>query len=612
VTVVRRLPPSSRLLVVAVTLLCLAAASTSCSKSEDAPAPPGTTIPAAPDLGSDLLWDIAFGANGFTAVGNSGAVVTSPDGVSWKRQPSPTTQTLRAVAIDTDQSVAVGTGGTIVAWKGGAPTPADVRATNLIQPLLGITHGLGMWVAVGAAGTILTSPDLTTWTAQASGVSGDFFGVAFNEKLGEVAAVADDGSIVTSSDGVKWTRGRDVDGTWLWDITVGNGQFAASGAGGTVYTSVDGDQWEKRDTGTTQALRGIAFGNGMFVASGSDNTVVSSTDAVRWTPHQLPDQGVELWRPVFGNNLWAVVGAGTTIETSPDLSTWTGATHTGVAFYGVAATPDITIGVGVGGIVAKREPSGSWTTLTQVAGHRELRSVTWLPPVFIVTGSGGTILTSSDGATFTPHNASTTVAELWSVARGKDNRLVIVGAGGTILSSTDQGSTWKLVDSPSKATLFSVTWGPNGFVAVGVDGAILRSDDGVVWIAENPVTPETLRSVTSDASQYLAVGVAGTILSSADGVAWTRHTTLRTLTLRSVVKTEGAWVAVGAGGLVLRSPDLLTWSIVPSSTTEELFAVATVGSADKITKQLFAVGGVDVSIASTDAGETWQSTKNKA
>ena len=106
--------------------------------------------------------------------------------------------------------------------------------------------------------------------------------------------------------------------------------------------------------------------------------------------------------------------------------------------------------------------------------------------------------------------------------------------------------------------------------------------------------------------------MAGTILSSPDGVAWTRHTSLRTLTLRSVVKTEGAWVAVGAGGLVLRSPDLLTWSIVPSSTNEELFAVATIGTADKSTKQLFAVGGVDVSIASTDAGETWQATKNKA
>src|SRR4051812_40268078 len=46
---------------------------------------------------SNLYWSVAAGADGFVAVGNSGIVITSPDGVSWTPRPAPTTETLRGV-----------------------------------------------------------------------------------------------------------------------------------------------------------------------------------------------------------------------------------------------------------------------------------------------------------------------------------------------------------------------------------------------------------------------------------------------------------------------------------------------------------------------------------
>ena len=48
--------------------------------------------------GTDLLWDAIGGSSGFTAVGNSGVVVTSQNGTTWLQQPRVTPQTLRGVA----------------------------------------------------------------------------------------------------------------------------------------------------------------------------------------------------------------------------------------------------------------------------------------------------------------------------------------------------------------------------------------------------------------------------------------------------------------------------------------------------------------------------------
>jgi hypothetical protein len=72
------------------------------------------------------------------AVGEDGAILTSPDGVSWTQQTSGTSNSLG-----------------------------------------GVTYGDGLFVAVGERGTILTSPDGVNWTAQASPTSNDLYGVAY-------------------------------------------------------------------------------------------------------------------------------------------------------------------------------------------------------------------------------------------------------------------------------------------------------------------------------------------------------------------------------------------------------------------------------------------------
>ncbi len=82
-------------------------------------------------------------------------------------------------------------------WQVVAPPPTPGRLAALAWT--GTTL-----VAVGSAGTILTSPDGAVWTTRASGTTADLTAVAW---IGDqVVAVGDGDTVLTSPDGVTWTR----------------------------------------------------------------------------------------------------------------------------------------------------------------------------------------------------------------------------------------------------------------------------------------------------------------------------------------------------------------------------------------------------------------------
>jgi hypothetical protein len=591
-------------------LLAAGCSATTTGPSGSSPSPAGATSAAGTASaagrswsGTDLLWDAIGDSSGFTAVGNSGVVVTSTDGSSWRQQKAVTHQTLRGIASGAGTVVAVGTGGTIATWPAADPSATVLQPSGVDIPLLGVGYGSGTWVVGGSGGTVLTSKDRKTWTGQTSGTDGDIFAIAYG--AGHFVAVTDTGAVITSPDGSHWETVRAADGLWLWGATFGADGFLVSGAGGTILQSPDGVSWVKRTTGTTQVLRGVSYGLGGYLAVGSDSTVISSPDGVTWTARPTGDAGVELWRPAADTSGWLAVGAGGTRLVSMNLATWGGGTSTRTAFYGLGAGPGLVLAAGVNGTVAQRESSGSWLTVATAAGRRELRGVSYLAQTWVVTGGGGTILTSLDGTGFTPRR-STSSAELWSSATlmsAGEPRLVVVGAGGALLVSSDRGVSWQAAPDPQKETLFSVATGPAGFVAVGVDGAVVRSTDGLHWNVVQTGLGQTLRAVTADAGHYVAVGATGTVLTSTDGRRWTASAPATRVTLRGVTKVGTAWIAVGGGGVVIRSTDLRSWKVVPTPNDSELFAVTGLPGTSCAA---LAVAGVEASITSTDCGATWK------
>ena len=91
------------------------------------------------------------------------------------------------------------------------------------------------FVAVGAGGTILTSPDGMTWTAQNSGTTNQLSGITWSGA--QFVAVGDFGNILTSPDGVTWTAQNSGTTNWFHGITWSGAQFVAVGDGGTILTS---------------------------------------------------------------------------------------------------------------------------------------------------------------------------------------------------------------------------------------------------------------------------------------------------------------------------------------------------------------------------------------
>jgi len=120
---------------------------------------------------------------------------------------------------------------------------------------------------------------------------------------------------------------------------------------------------------------------------------------------------------------------------------------------------------------------------------------------------------------------------------------VSVGDNGTILTSTD-GTTWTSRTSGASNDLYGVTYLTgrtirNGtFVVVGDNGTILTSSDGTTWTSKTSGTTDNLTGVTYGNSTFVVVGASGTILTSSDATTWTSRTSGTSYQLKGVTFTE--------------------------------------------------------------------------
>ncbi len=259
----------------------------------------GGTWTAGNALGANLR-GVAYGTlNGvgtFVAVGDgglsySGTVNTSTGGITWTQLNNATSSGLNAVTYDATHAkyLGVGVGGTIVAL-----TPATSNTTWSQQtsptanPLYAIaTSSTGFIVATGAAGTIITTGtgNGTDWVLQTPSTSNALYGVTYGydsvNARNIFVAVGAAGTVLYSVDGVAWTAATPVTLNDLKSVTYGAaaGVFLAVGANGTVLTSSDGVNWATKTTSipSTTVLNSVTFSVGRrFVAVGNDGNIFYS------------------------------------------------------------------------------------------------------------------------------------------------------------------------------------------------------------------------------------------------------------------------------------------------------------------------------------------------
>jgi hypothetical protein len=143
-----------------------------------------TTITPAPTANNLNAVDFLFnetGAEGnlFVAVGSSGTIITSPNGVNWTARTSGVTANINDVKCSLSSTVSIacvavgatnGTNATILTSIDGKTwTPQTTGVTNV--NLNAVMYLNGVYIAVGDSNTILTSSDAITWTSRTSNLS---------------------------------------------------------------------------------------------------------------------------------------------------------------------------------------------------------------------------------------------------------------------------------------------------------------------------------------------------------------------------------------------------------------------------------------------------------
>ena len=251
-------------------------------------------------------WNAVTYGNGlFVAAGLGGAIITSPDGITWTRQ-----------------------------------------TNSQIWNILDITYGNGIFVAIGGTtSNILTSSDGIAWTQRTTPTvaSASWYSVTYGKNLFVVVNGSNTGNasgrVMTSPDGITWTTRTSVN-DWWYGVAYGNGYFNATSylGGSSPYKysmiSSDGFTWSTpANPPTGNNMNKISYGNGVFVAPqlGNQFSLYTSLNfGLTWalTTSALPSgctANNAYVAPAFGNGIYAMVSTTSSLKsiaTSTNATTW--------------------------------------------------------------------------------------------------------------------------------------------------------------------------------------------------------------------------------------------------------------------------------------------------
>ena len=273
------------------------------------------------------LRGIVYGNSQFVVVGDSGTILTSPNGTMWTKQISGTGKELYCVVWGDNMYVAAGDSGVILTSPDGIMWTQ--RASGTMNWLKGALWANNQFIVVGANGTVLTSSNGTSWTMQMSPCSCDLAGITYGGQPGVYVAVGGYQAplILTSPDGMMWTNNTPMVTSHMLNAVAWNGTvFTATGSGGTILTSPNGiTSWTSQVSGDTAMLAGIIWADNQYVIVGHEGVgifgpILTSPTGITWT-NRTSSTTQWLYGVTWGNNLFVAVGTNGTIIMSPTAPT---------------------------------------------------------------------------------------------------------------------------------------------------------------------------------------------------------------------------------------------------------------------------------------------------
>jgi len=376
-----------------------------------------------------------------------------------------------------------------------------------------------------AVGSVTPGFGQIYWSSQSpAGLTDDVSCATFAN--GTFAAVTSQGKVLTSVDALTWSSQTVMQGTLLTSIAYGNGTWVAVGAGGLVLESTNLRTWVIAKQVTNNQLNCVSY-VGLWVAVGNNATVITSPDALNWTVQTVPAStgvtgflnGITLLPlPYFGLQLpyilitGALTGNGSgPVDNGVFLSMSTSPTTPGTQNYQISLQYKSGAGPGSYGnleaIQSALQPGnediydfvavGSQGSILSGGNNSPLLNTTSTVPIvtykgitygngyWVAAGDQGTILSSSDGLTWTQRfsgNSPSTVSSstlLSATYSATLQRYVVTGTGGTILVSNGPRTVFGNVST--RGSVSSTQTFIGGFVIEGTDlRTVLIRGDGPI------------------------------------------------------------------------------------------------------------------------------------
>lgn len=494
---------------------------------------------------SDWLEGVTASPSLLVAAGDNGAIYTSTNGVTWKRQNSGTNTWFRGAAWGAQTFVVVGENGGIFSSPNG--TNWFRRTSPTGAHLNRVSFAPGRFTAVGDSGVTLSSTNGgVNWFLESSGATNSLQYVT----TGGADRLVDGVSEVRLEENKVWSNElAKTNGPPMWTYYSAIGLPGFFLIAGQTGMQAEGYQvsdlpyfWLMPNASVRNWLWDVMHLPAFYIAAGDFGTVMSSGNGVDWTLELTPPSTTNTtFLGIGGNtNLLLAVGDSGTIIYSPNIVTNIVFTNQS----GVVVTQTVsTLGV-------------TWYPAPSPTAE-DLQAVGVLSnSLFVVGGGNGVLFTSLDGTNWTPR-ASGTTNLLTSITEWPGG-LIAGGDNGTLVTTPD-GLDWKKINLNTTNWLYRVRWLNQTLIAVGQKGTILTSADGVTWSNRTSGITAWLNDVAFVGDAWFAIGVNGTVLTSTNLVNWTSRGTLTKKALYGAATDSKQLVLVGVEGVILRSqvvPDL--------------------------------------------------------
>ncbi len=353
----------------------------------------------------------------------------------------------------------------VTTTDGGATWTRQVSGTgtgNFLQAV-SCLPGTTTCTAVGRGGKIVTTTNLTTWTAATSNTT-SYLNSVLCLSTSFCIAVGQTGTVDVFN-GATWTATTGNGGTGtLADVDCSSNLvcYATGKQGVTIMTTNGGTSWTvQAGGGTTQQMNGISCtSDTACFAAGNAGTILKTTN---------------------GGQAWTTATSGTTTN----LSAISCFQANGCAAVGAAA--------GGAAVVRFTNDGTNWNAAGNT-GSQALNGVSCLSGgrCLAVGAAGTAISSSSGGSSWSPTPTGTTNA-LNAVSCPSSNACYAVGAGGTVLKFPNVASGPSPQTSNTTQSLSGVACVTDAFcVADGAVGTTVVTSDGSTWGQQgNPLSGPT-------------------------------------------------------------------------------------------------------------------------